>query len=62
MTTEEQLEILSQEIAYHRKKAASLRKRAEAQDRIADDKVKIAAELGTGALPLLVGHNTHEAD
>lgn len=50
--TEQQLNRLREEIQYHRRKAASLRKRAEAQDRIADDKVKIAAELGTGTLPL----------
>lgn len=51
--TEQQLNRLRDEIEYHRKKAASLRKRAEGQDRIADDKVKIAAELGTPQLPIV---------
>lgn len=58
--TEQQLNRLRDEIIYHRKKAESLRKRAEGQDRIADDKVKIAAELGTGDLPLLKGTNEVE--
>lgn len=49
--TEQQLNRLQEEIQYHRRKAESLRKRAEAQDRIADGKVKIAAALGTPALP-----------
>lgn len=49
--TEQQLNCLREEIQYHRRKAESLRKRAEAQDRIADGKVKIAAELGTPLLP-----------
>lgn len=53
--TEQQLNRLRSEIEYHRKKAESLRKRAEGQDRIADDKVKLAAELGTLDLPLLDG-------
>lgn len=51
--TEQQLNRLREEIQYHRQKAESLRKRAEAQDRIADGKVKIATELGTLTLPLL---------
>lgn len=51
--TEQQLNRLRDEISYHRKKAESYRRRAEAQDRIADGKVRIAAELGTGELPLL---------
>lgn len=50
---EEKLTRLKSEIEYHRKKAESLRRRAAAQDVIADRKVKIAAELGTGDLPLL---------
>lgn len=53
MTTEEQLQELRAQIEYARKKAVSLRRRAEAQDRIADDKVKLAAELGTGELPIM---------
>jgi hypothetical protein len=53
MTTEERLITLQSEIHYHRRKAESFRKRADAQDRIADGKVKLAAELGTGDLPLL---------
>lgn len=55
---EKQLRLLRSEIECHRKKAASYRKRAEAQDRIADGKVKMASALGTGDLPLLKG--THE--
>lgn len=51
MTTEEKLSTLSSEIAYHRRKAESLRKRAAAQDAIADAKVKEAAALGTPELP-----------
>lgn len=58
--TEQQLNRLRDEILYHRKKADGYRKRAEAQDRIADGKVKIAAELGTGDLPLLKGTNEME--
>jgi len=53
MTTEQQLQRLRDEIEYHRAKAKQFRKRADAQDRLGDDKVKLAAELGTGALPLL---------
>lgn len=57
--TEQQLNRLHEEIQYHRDKATSLRKRAEAQDRIADGKVRIAAELGTGTLPLLSGSESN---
>lgn len=51
-STTEQLNRLRTEIQYHRKKAADYRRRADTQDRFADDKVKICAELGTGVLPL----------
>lgn len=53
MNTEEQLDRLRDEIIDHRKKAESLRKRAGAQDAIADAKVKECAALGTSDLPLL---------
>lgn len=52
MTTEQQLNRLRDEITYHRKKAESLRKRAEAQDRIADGKVRECAGLQTMELPI----------
>lgn len=58
--TEQQLDRLHGEILYHRKKAESLRKRAEAQDRIADGKVRIARELGTGTLPIFKENNVEE--
>lgn len=51
MTNEEKLITLRSEIIYHRRKAEQLRKRAAAQDAIADAKVKEAAALGTPALP-----------
>lgn len=62
MSVEQQLERLASEIKYARKKAVDHRKRAERWDAIADGKVKRAAALGTGVLPLLMGHATHEAD
>lgn len=49
---EPKLARLRQEIQYHRDKAGSLRRRAAQQDSIADGKVKEAAALGTGLLPL----------
>lgn len=53
MSTEEQLDILKQQIDYHRRKGVEYRKRAAAQDAIADAKVKEAAALGTPELPMI---------
>lgn len=52
-TNEQKLKLLHAEITYHRAKAQNLRLRADKQDRIADEKVKECAALGTGNLPLL---------
>jgi hypothetical protein len=51
ITIEEQLQELRAQILYARKKAESYRRRAETQDRLADEKVKLAAALGTPELP-----------
>lgn len=55
-STEQLLQRIRAEIEYHRKKAEDYRRRADMQDRFADERVKIAAELGTGELPLLKTH------
>jgi hypothetical protein len=57
MTPDEHLAVLAKQIEYHRQAAARLRRRAEAEDRIADGLVKECAAIGTGTLPLLKGTN-----